>query len=71
MAALALEIQHGIDHVFEHTGTGEGAFLGHMTDQNNGDIALLGDPDHFLRRGPDLSDAAGGAVDGIDKHGLD
>jgi len=33
MAALALEIQDRIHHVFQHAGAGDGAFLGDVANQ--------------------------------------
>ena len=40
VAALALEIKHGIDHVFDHAGAGDLAVLGDMADQDDRDAAL-------------------------------
>jgi hypothetical protein len=34
MAAVAFEIEHGVDHVLEHARPGERAVLGHVADQN-------------------------------------
>ena len=39
---VALEIKHGIDHVFEHARPGQRAFLGHVTDQDHRDAGLFG-----------------------------
>jgi hypothetical protein len=41
VAALALEIEHGIDHVFDHAGAGDLAVLRDMADQDDGDAARL------------------------------
>ena len=58
MAALALEIEHGVDHVLEHARAGDRAVLGDVADQQHGDAAALGERDQFLRRGADLGDGA-------------
>ena len=42
MSAFALEIENGIDHVFEHLGTRDRAFLGDVADQEQHDAAPLG-----------------------------
>ena len=34
--AVAFEIEHCVDHVLEHTGPGDGALLGHVSDQARG-----------------------------------
>ena len=39
---VALEIQHGVDHVLEHAGTRERAFFGDVTHQHHGGAAGLG-----------------------------
>ena len=41
--SIALEIENGIDHVLDDTGTGNSAVLGDMTDQDDRDILGLGD----------------------------
>ena len=33
VAAVALEVEHGVDHVLEHARPGEGAFLGDVADE--------------------------------------
>ena len=40
-AGFALEIQHRIDHVFEHARAGDAAFLGHVADQEHAGAAFL------------------------------
>ena len=54
MAALAFEIEHGIDHVLEHPRAGDHALLGDMADQQQAEAAALGEPDQLGRRGPHL-----------------
>src|SRR6185503_21253611 len=50
VAALALEIEDGVDHMLEHARAGDGAFLGDVADQHQRDAAPLGDADQVLRR---------------------
>ena len=71
MAALALEIEHRVDHVLEHAGARDGAVLGDVADQQHGDAAALGELDQGLRRGAHLGDRARRAVDRVEPHGLD
>ena len=35
MAALALEIEHGVDHMLDHAGPGDLALLGDMADKHD------------------------------------
>ncbi len=68
---VALEIQHGIDHVFQHARAGNRAVFGHVSDQYHGDAHLfrharqLGGAFAYLRHGT----WGGGDLVGI--HGLD
>ena len=39
VVAVALEGQHGVDHVLEHPGPGQAAVLGDVADQHGGDAA--------------------------------
>ena len=41
---IALEIQHGINHVFKYPGPGKLAFLGDVTHQEQTDVSLFGKP---------------------------
>ena len=66
VAALPLERQHGIDHMFQHARPGDAAILGHMADQHERTVALLGEADQFLRRCPHLADRAGRTLDQVD-----
>ena len=62
MVAVAVELQHGVDHVFEHPRAGQGAFLGDVADEQHrrarglgvGDqpIGALADLPHRAGRGP-------------------
>ena len=70
MPALAFEIEHGIDHMLQHAGPGDGALLGHMADQEQRDAALLRQPDEIVTAGPHLRDRAGGGFDRIGKQRL-
>ena len=54
VAAFALEIKHGIDHVLDHSRAGDLAFLGDVTDQHDGSARALGITDHLLCRAPHL-----------------
>ena len=71
MPALALEIEHGIDHVLEHPRPGDDALFGHVADENQDETTPLRQPDQFLRRGADLTDCTGRAVQGVEIHRLD
>ena len=71
VAALALEIEHRVDHVLEHAGAGDGAVLGDVADQQDRDAAPLGELDQRLRRGAHLAHRARRAVDRVEPHGLD
>ena len=70
MATLTFEIEHRVNHMFEHPGAGDLPFLGDMADQHKHDIPLLGDPDQFLGRGADLRNRTRRAFHGFDIHGL-
>ncbi|MCY1495018.1 hypothetical protein D9M68_289080 [compost metagenome] len=75
---FALEIEHGVHHVLQHAGAGQGAFLGHMTDQEDRRAALLGEAHQQRRALAHLGHAAGGrlqlfgedGLDGVDHHYL-
>ena len=41
---IALEIEHGVDHVFQHARPGQRALLGHVPDQDHRRAALLRQP---------------------------
>ena len=50
VAAFALEIEHGVDHVLDDARAGDLAFLGDMADQHDRSTRRLGVADHRLRR---------------------
>ena len=56
---VALEIEDRVDDVFEHAWAGDGAFLGHVTHQDHGDRALLGEASQLRGALADLGDASG------------
>ena len=69
--AVALKLEHGIDNVFQHLGTGNGTFLGDVAYEYDGGTALLG----ILEQGgctlAYLGDGAGRGIDIVAGHGLD
>ncbi len=69
--AFALEIQDGIDHMFQDARTGDGTFFGDVTHENEHLATPLGNPDQLLGAGANLSDGAGGGIQCIGVHGLD
>ena len=71
MAALAFEIEHGIDHVFEQPRSGNGAFLGHMAHQKSGDARSFGHQHQPHGGFAHLAHAARGRGDFRAEHGLD
>ena len=42
MAPVALKVQNGIHHMLQHLWTGNGAFLGDMANDQNGEPTLFG-----------------------------
>ena len=68
---IALEIQHGIDHMLQYSRTGDRTVFGHVSDQYHGDAHLfrhtrqLGGTFAHLRYG------TGGGGDLVGIHGLD
>ena len=59
MAALAFEIEDGVDHVLEHARAGDLSVLGDVADEDDGGAGLLGEARQLLRAGADLGDGAG------------
>ena len=57
--AVALELQHGVDHVLEHPRSGDGAVFGDVPDQEHGGAALFGQAQEPRGRLAHLTDAAG------------
>ena len=70
MAALAFERQYGVDHMFQHAGSGDRPVLGNMADEHQRRAAFLGKADKLLRRCADLADRARCAFDEVTVHGL-
>ncbi len=54
MPALALEIEHAIDHVLDHAGARDLAVLGDMAHQHDAGAAALGETGQFMCCGADL-----------------
>ncbi len=53
---VTLEIEHGVDDVLEHARPGQGALLCHVTDENDRDAGLLGQPCQLRRAFAHLGD---------------
>ena len=58
VAAFALEIEHGVDHVLDHARAGDLALLGDMADQDDGRAGRFGIADQRLGGGANLGDGA-------------
>ena len=43
VVAVALELEHAVDEMLEHARAGDRAVLGHVADEEGGDVRLLGD----------------------------
>ena len=71
MAALALEVEDGIDHVLDDARAGDLAVLGDVADEDDGGATALGEGGELVGGGADLGDRARGAVDVVGPHGLD
>ena len=71
VAALALEIEHGVDHVLDDAGAGDLALLGDMADKDDGGAAPLGEGDQLMRAGADLRDGTGRGLDLVGPERLD
>ncbi len=70
MAALAFEMQHGVDHVFQHAGASDGApSLVTWPTRTMANFPRFGEPDQIRswRRGPGAT-VPGGAVDRASSH---
>src|SRR6266513_2143058 len=63
VVAVALELEHAVDEMLEHARTGDGAVLGHMADEEGGDVSLLRNPQESRRRLTNLRDRAGSGAD--------
>ena len=71
VAAFALEIEHGVDHVLDDARAGDLALLGDVADQHDRRARRLGVADHRLRRGAHLGDGAGRRVGHVGPQRLD
>ena len=71
MAALALEIEHAIDHVLEHAGAGDLSLLGDVADEHENRAGALCEPDQLLGGAPHLGDRPRRRVQVVEIHGLD
>ena len=71
MAAFALEIEHGVDHVLDHARTRDLPLLGDVADQDDGRAGRLGVADDALGGGPYLRDRAGGRFGEVGPQRLD
>jgi hypothetical protein len=67
---VALELQHHIDQVLEHPRTCDLSVLGHVSDQDSGDTALLGHCHDGRGDGPHLVHSAWHAVRAGRREGL-
>ena len=59
MMPVAFKIQHRIHHMLQHPRSGDGAFLRHMSDDEDGDVVALRDPHEFGRAFAHLRHATG------------
>ena len=67
---VTFKVQHGVDHVFEHTRPGQRAFFGDMADQHNGRAAGLGQASQMRGAFAYLRDRPGCAGELVRVHGL-
>ena len=71
VAAVALEIEHGVDHVLDHLGAGDLAVLGDVADEQQRGALRLGVADQRLRGGAHLADGAGRGFERVGPQRLD
>ena len=71
MAAQALEIEHGIDHVLDDLGPGDLAVLGDMADQHQRQAAALSVTNQRRCAAAKLGDRAGRGLDALGPECLD
>ena len=71
VAAFALEIEDGVDHVLDHARAGDLAVLGDVADEDDGGAGLLGVADQRLRRGAHLRHGAGRGIGEVGPQRLD
>ena len=63
--AVALELQNGIDHMFQNFRSGNGPVFGNMSDQHHGRIGFFGKLKQLSGTFSNLRNAAGRGFDGI------
>ena len=63
VVAVALELQHAIDEMFQNAGTGDGSLLCHVTDEKQRDAELLGQPEQASGRFANLGYRSGSGTD--------
>ena len=71
VAAVALEVEHRVDHVLDHLGTGDLAVLGDVADQQQRAALRLGVAHQRLRGGAHLADGAGCGLERVGPQRLD
>ena len=71
IAALALERQHDVDHVFDDARPGDLALLGDVADHDDAGSVLLGQPHQFAGAGAHLRHRALRRLDRVGPQGLD
>ncbi len=71
MVALAFEIEHGVDDVFQHLGAGEAAVLGDVADEKGRQVVALGGEQELRRGFAHLADAARRRLELEREHRLD
>ena len=62
MPAVALEVEHRVDHVLDHLRASDLAVLGDVADQQQCAAGRLGEPDEGLGGGAHLADGAGSGL---------
>ena len=70
MVPLTLEVQHRVNDVFEDSRAGDRAFFVHMPDEEDRNLAALGQKHQLSRALADLADASGRRGDAAHEHGL-
>src|SRR5204862_1035760 len=71
VAAVAFEIEDGIDHMLDDLGAGDLAVLGDMADEKDCRSLLLGEADEGFRTRLQLRDGSGCRIDDRRPDGLD
>ena len=69
-ARVALEVQHGVDHVLEHARAGDAALLGHVADQEHRGAGFLGVAHQARGRFAHLADRTGRGGELLGPQGL-